>query len=144
MISIDLSQLMLSERIAIYLIFLAIITLIVGIISMLYSGYYSRKLSSYLKEKKPNIWKKRTFFLELLTNLRTFDPAVWSKYNPFQNIRKMWQYIFNDQDTIDSKVLLYKQKIRSGYRTIVFSFLTFIVLFVVIFILLLMSGGTIQ
>ncbi|MDP3698187.1 MAG: hypothetical protein Q8R47_01230 [Nanoarchaeota archaeon] len=148
MISIDfnyiLSQLSLSEKIIFFLIPLAIVILIIGIIAIVYGGYQARKLSSYLKKNNPAVWRKRTFFWELLANFKTFNPAIWSQYNPIENIKKLWQYIFNDQDTSDPKVLFYKQKIRPAYKIFIFSFAMFAILLLLTFVLFLISGAKIQ
>lgn len=110
--------------------------------SALYAGVYGMKLSFYLRKK--GLPRGRAFLTEPRQLFRKFfrlrDPNVLYQFNPFEVIKKRWNYLFNDQDTRDPKILSYKKKLRRAAKVFVCAFLSLVALLVVFLLAYLVLG----
>lgn len=138
MINLDLSkpllsQLTLVDGIILVFILLGILAWVVGFLALIYSIPFGIKFSLYLK--KTSIWRKRQYFSEPFLTFKTFDPVRWGTFDPIENTRKKWRYIFNDQDTNDPEILYYKQKLRLVLKLFLYSMALFIFSIVATFLI---------
>lgn len=142
MVQIDinqiLSQLTAIEIVLLVLFVLGFLVFFIGILTWLYIAFYEIGFSLYLRKNKV-ILNKRKFLLEPYITLKTFNPVIWSKFNPLENTKKKLQYIYNNQDTEDPNILHYKRKLRPAFKFLLYTLIAFIVLFIILFLIALFS-----